>query len=156
MMDWIAHITAASLLGALALTLTPPGRVQKVTRLVCGLVCALAVAGPVARLDTDSLARDMALYRQRASQIVSQAEEEGKMLDRTYIEQRCQAYILGKAAQAGVSVGSVTVTARWDEQALLWYPWQAALDAPFDSGLAASIEGELGIPVSRQEWRRDG
>ena len=124
MREWIAHITAASLLGALALTLTPPGRVRQVTRLVCGLVCALAVAGPVARLDTDSLARDMALYRQRAGQIVSQAEEEGKMLDRTYIEQRCQAYILGKAAQAGVSVGAVTVTARWDDEALLWYPWR--------------------------------
>ena len=156
MRQWISSVAAASVLAALALALTPKGRVRQVTKLVCGVMCALAVAAPVAKLDFGQLAADMALYEKRAREITSQAQEEAKMLDRTYIEQRCEAYILGKAAAAGAAVDSVTVTARWDDGALVWYPWSVSLDGPFHQGLADAIEGELGIPAGRQSWGRDG
>ncbi len=156
MKQWIVGVTAASLLAALAMGLSPRGRVRQVTRLACGLMCALAVAAPLAELDIGSVAVGMAAYEARARQVVSQAEEEAKMLDRTYIEERCQAYISGKAAQAGKAVGAVRVTARWDEEALIWVPWSASVEAPYDEALATVIEGELGIPIQRQSWQDDG
>lgn len=152
MRDWIVHITAASLLAAMAMAMTPKGRVRQVTRLVCGLMCALAVAGPLTQLDAGALASGLARYEQRAGQIVSQAQEEEKMLERTYIEQQCQAYILGKADESGIVPGEVSVTARWDGDAGVWYPWSVTLGAPYDSALATSIEAELGIPADRQRW----
>ena len=139
MKQWVVGITAASLLAAIAMALTPPGRVRQVTRLVCGLMCALAVAGPVVKLDFRSIAAGIAVYEQRAEAITARAEQEAKMLDRTYIEDRYGAYILAKAVEAGVAVQSASVTARWDETDLVWYPWTASVDAPFDSGLAAAI-----------------
>ena len=156
MREWIAGITAASLLAAVALALTPPGRVRQVTRLACGLLCALAVAGPLARLDVGLLAPSIAAYEQRALEITGQAEEEAKMLDRTYIEERCQAYILAKAAETGAAVDGVSLSARWDEDGRVWYPWAVTLHGPYNAALAASIEAELGIPAARQEWRSDG
>ena len=156
MSGWIAGITAASLLAAAALALTPPGRVRQVTRLACGLMCALAVAGPLARLDIGALAPGMAAYEQRARLITGQAEEEAKMLDRTYIEERCEAYILAKAADAAIAMDGVSLSARWDEKDHVWYPWSVTVQAPYNSALAASIEAELGIPASRQEWSGDG
>ena len=152
MKGWIAHITAASLLAAIAMALTPKGRVRQVTRLVCGLVCALVVAGPLAKVDVGTLAAGLAQYEQSAVEIVSRAEEEEKLMERTYIEQQCRAYILGKADERALAPGEVSVTARWDEDAHVWYPWSVTLDAPFDSGLAVSIEAELGIPAGRQTW----
>lgn len=156
MRQWIAGVAAASLLAAVAMALTPPGRVRQVTRLVCGLMCALAVASPVLTLDITRVAAGIAAYAQQAEEITAQAEEEAKMLDRTYIEERCAAYILGKAAEADIAVDGVTVSARWNEDDLLWYPWAAAVDAPFQGELSARIEADLGIPRARQSWRDDG
>lgn len=156
MRQWIAHITAASLLAAMAMALTPKGRVRQVTRLVCGLVCALAVAGPLIRLDTQALTEYLSEYEQWAGQLASQVREEEKMQERTYIEERCRAYIWGKADERGLAPADVSVTVRWDEDGQLWLPWEAAVDAPFDGGLAAAIEADLGVPVSRQRWRTDG
>lgn len=156
MRQWILSVTAASVLSAVAMALTPPGRVRQVTRLACGLMCALAVAGPLARLDLDSLARSIALYGQRARVIADQAEEETKLLERTYIEEQCEAYIFAKAAEAELAVDGVDLSARWDEEDLVWYPWAVTVDAAYDSRLAGLIEGSLGIPPQRQTWRDDG
>ena len=156
MRAWIAGVAAASLLSGMAVALTPAGRVRQVTKLVCALLCALAVAGPLVELDFRSLSAGIALYEQQASRITGQAQEEAKMLDRTYIEERCQAYILAKAAEEGIALEGVTVTARWDEEDMVWYPWTAALDGARDPRLARVLEGELGIPAARQSWRDDG
>jgi hypothetical protein len=149
-------LAAASLLSCMALALTPPGRVRFVTKMVCGIVCALAMVSPVLELDLDSLAVSMAAYTQQAQSIVDAAEQEEKMMERTYIEQQCQAYILAKAAQEDSGVSSVSVQARWDDQALVWVPWQVTLDGAYDGTLSRAIETQLGIPAQRQEWSGNG
>ena len=156
MRQWIAGVAAASLLAAIAMALTPPGRVRQVTRLVCGLLCALAVASPILTLDVGRIAAALAAYEQQAEKITADAEQEAKMLDRTYIEQRCAAYILGKAAEGNIAADSVVVTARWDEADLIWYPWSVAVEAPFDKWLSDRIEADLGVPSARQSWRDNG
>ncbi len=152
MSGWIRGVAAASLLSAIAMALCPPGRVKSVTRLVCGIVCALAVASPLLRLDMGDISAGIAAYEQQAGRIALDAEEEQKMLERTYIEEKCGAYILGKAAETGADVRSVSVLARWDDHALVWYPWEAAVDGAYSDTLSRVIEAELGIPAERQTW----
>lgn len=152
MRQWILGILSASVLSAAAMALCPPGRVRTVTRMVCGLVCALAVASPLLRLDPESLAVGMAEYRQQAQILTEDAEEEGKLQERTYIEEQCAAYICAKAAEIGSPLADASVTARWDDEALVWYPWAAALKGDANAALTALIEGDLGIPAERQEW----
>lgn len=156
MRDWVLGIFAASLLGALALALCPPGRVRTITKMVCGVVCALAVASPLLELDTASLARGMAEYRRQAEILAAGGEEEGKMLERTYIEEECAAYICAKAAEKGAEIDSASVLARWDDGDLVWYPWSVTVDGGYSAALAAVIEGDLGVPPERQEWSEDG
>lgn len=155
MKEWIMGIVAASVLRAIAMALTPPGRVRSVTGLVSTIVCALALVSPVMEIDLDDLAVGIAEYEQMAEEVVEQAEEETKMLNRTYIEEEYEAYILDKAEETGVAVQEISVTARWDENALVWYPWQVVLGAAYDRTLSQTIEAELGIPAERQEWSGD-
>ena len=156
MRDWIHGIFAASLLCAVAMALCPPGRVRRVTRLVCGLACALAIAQPIMALDPAALSVGLAEYRRQAQILRESGEEEEKMLERTYIEDQCSAYILDKAEEIGVSLAGASVEARWDDEALLWYPWSVTLDGAYTAPLSRAIEGELGIPLSRQNWSDDG
>jgi hypothetical protein len=121
--------------------------------MVCGLVCALVMLSPVLELDLDKLAVSMAVYEQQAQTILETEEEETKRLERTYIEEQCQAYILAKAAQQGTAVTAVTVQAQWDDEALVWYPWSVTVTGSYDETLSRCMEAELGIPAQRQEWR---
>ena len=156
MREWILGIVSASLLSALALSLCPRGRVETVTRMVCGIICALAIASPILSLDPGSLAVGLAEYRRQARILAENEEEEKKMLERTYIEEECAAYICAKAAEIGETVAGAEVTASWDDEALLWYPWSAVVSGEYSARLSALIEGDLGIPASRQEWTNDG
>ena len=156
MRDWILGIFSASLLSAVALALCPPGRVRTVTRMVCGIVCALAVASPLLTLDTDSLAADMAKYVQQAEKITRGGAEERKMLERTYIEEQCAAYICAKASETGAVASGASVLARWDDDGLVWYPWSVTVDGAYDPILSNIIEGDLGVPAARQEWKSNG
>lgn len=152
MKDWLVGIFSASLLSAMAMALCPRGRVRPVLRMVCGVVCALAVAGPLLRLDMESLASSMAEAARQARIVTEGAEEEEKMLERTYIEERYAAYILAKGVALGTDLEAAAVRARWDDKALLWYPWEASLTGTWDRALADAVEGDLGIPAERQHW----
>lgn len=155
MKQWVLGVFAASLLSAIALALCPKGRVRTVTRMVCGVVCALAIASPLVRLDPENLAVGMAEYRQRAQSIAENEEETGKMQERTYIEEQCAAYICAEAAERGIEIGGAEVLCRWDDEALVWYPWSVTVSGAYSGALAAVIEGELGVPASRQAWSDD-
>lgn len=156
MREWILSVFAASLLSAAALALCPPGRVRSVTRMTCGLVCALALASPLVKLDMDRLAAGLAAYGQQAEKITENAEDEQKMLERTYIEEKAAAYISDKAAELGLERAAFAVLARWDDSAHVWYPWELTAPAAYDARLSGIVEAELGIPAARQHWNADG
>lgn len=152
MKAWLMGVTAASVISMVALALCPPGRVRGVTRLACGIVCAMALAAPFLRLDVTELSRAMAGYEQAARKITENEEEDRKLMERTYIEDRCEAYISDKAAVLGVYPVSVSVLARWDGDVLAWYPYEASLGCGKHQALSRIIESDLGIPAERQSW----
>lgn len=152
MKAWLQGIVAASVISALALALTPPGRVRWVTRMACGILCSLAIVSPVLKLDMKALSVSIAAYEQAAEKVMETAAEESKMQERTYIEQECEAYILSKAEENGIPLGQVGVSARWDDEAGVWYPWSADLEGAYSARLSVMLESLLGIPAERQTW----
>ena len=152
MKEWLTSMVAASVISSVSLLLTPAGQVRSVTKMACGVLCALAMVSPLLKLDMEKLAVSIAAYEQAAQTVVQNGEEESKMLERTYIEEQCAAYILSKATETGEAVGQIRVSARWDEDALLWYPWSAELQGTYSAVLSRILEAELGIPPERQSW----
>lgn len=152
MKEWLQAIVAASVISSAALILTPPGRVRWVTRMACGILCSLAVISPVLQLDMEALSVNIASYEKEAQSVTENAREEAKILERTYIEQECAAYILSKAEENGVPLGPVEVSARWDDGEGVWYPWSAELEGEYSPRLSVLLEATLGIPSERQIW----
>ena len=153
--EWVLSLTGAALLAAFALALTPEGRVRRVVRLLAGVVLALALLRPIAEFDFDSYAASLAVGRDAAALAQSGWEDPGRRLERRLIENECAAYISDRAAELGLRVEAVSVTAKWGD-ALCWYPYEATLragqDAPARSALALRLETELGIPAARLHW----
>jgi stage III sporulation protein AF len=153
--EWVLSLTGAALLAAFALALTPEGRVRRVTRLLAGVVLALALVRPLADFDFDGYAASLAVSRDAAATAADGWEDAGKRLERTLIEAESAAYISDRAAELGLRVEAVSVTAKWGD-ALCWYPYEATLRSGTDDlarrALEARIASELGIPPERLHW----
>ena len=150
--SWLLGLVGAAVFCALASELTPAGPVKRVQKIVCALVLAAALLLPLLRLDPEDYALNAAQYRSNAALVTGDAQEAARRMERTYIEDELEAYILDKAARLGAEVGAVRVTLRWSTEGC-WYPVAAELDAPYHARLSEAIAGELGIPREKQTWR---
>ena len=156
--QWILGITCAALIGALAESLSPPGRVKKAGRLAVGLLLLLAMVKPLGGLDFDALAGALAEYRPDGAAYEQALEEKSGAVLKTIIEERTNAYIYSKAKTLGMECAAeVTYYYGPDGEVR---PEAVVVRGEFTenqrAGLSRALEGELGIPAERQSFERMG
>ena len=149
--QWILTITATALICAVAKALTPGGAGKKVMGVVCGFAMMAALLSVTGDVDAGGIGAYMDRYRREAEAYAGEASEAGARQTRFIIEERCEAYILDKAASMGVSLRSVSVTAKWSDEGF-WYPVKAMLEGDESGELSRTIEAELGISRENQVW----
>ena len=152
--EWILGLAGAAVFCALCSAVTPDGSVKRVQKLMCGVVMTLALTAPLAGLDMSGYSLNLAKFSRRAGEIGASAQEISDSLSRTFIEERCAAYILDKARLLGLEPGAVKVTAQWSGEGV-WYPVEAEIGAEYDRRLSEKIEEELGIPAQNQRWSKN-
>lgn len=157
--DWILQLTGTALLSAVALAVTPQGKVRRVVTIVCGFAVLAALLRLGGGFDYTAFSQSLARQRSQVEAYTENFAEENKKLTRQLIEEECAAYILDKGDSLGIAGLEVRVWAVWSEEGY-WYPSQAALSAPQveetqKKDLSAYIESELGIPAAMQEWSTD-
>ncbi len=149
--SWLLAIVGTALVCALVRALAPEGMGKKVISAVCGFALLGALMG--ARLPSvgDPL-EDLEGFTREAEDFARRAQEEGRNQTRFIIEEKCEAYIWDKAAQLGLALTAVSVTAGWSAEGF-WVPESCQIGAEPDAALAAAIASDLGIPRERQTWR---
>ncbi len=152
--NWIRGLVAASVMTALSAQMIPRGPVKKITEALCGVMLMGILLNPLAKADTAVFSYALADYRRMAAELTQDMEAEEKQLLRSYIEQKCGAYILDEAAALGAEDLEVQVSAAWENET--WIPKEARvkgiLTQPQRSQLSGFMEAELGIPEVRQFW----
>ena len=151
--QWVLGMTAAALGCALAMAVTPEGRVRRVVRLACTLAMAISMLSPLCRLDLEGYARSMAGYREALRAAEQTGAESAGRLSRRIIEDECAAYISDKGTELGLGSFSVRVLAKWGDA--FWYPYEVWLARPQSDELMRWIEGELGVPRERMHWSNE-
>ena len=155
--SWILGLTGASILSALAMQLTPEGAARKVAGFVCGVMLSGIMLSPAVRLDRDVLSSALSRYRDTAEELTDDLEYRENRLIRTYIQERCAAYILDEAQLLGITDLSCTVKVKWRDES--WVPYEVSLitDASAEERrrLGDYLDGELGIPEERQRWNEE-
>lgn len=153
--EWIRTLAACALLCAVALVVTPAGRVHRVTKTVCGLLMIIALISPLTGGDSESLSLDIAEYRAASREIAASAETENANLSRTIIEGELREYILDKAALAGAALTDAAVTMKWSDEGF-WYPAGASLSGEVTPQqkreVSSLLESQLGIAPEDQKW----
>lgn len=156
--QWLHAVTFTGIVCSLAYMLTPEGRVKRAMQIICGIVMCIAIISPLAKLDMNSYSKALSQYKIDAESIARNGEEYSKNLNRAIIQERCEAYILDKAAEQGVKLSEVSVLARWSDEGY-WYPYEAQIcaDVPqsAQARLSDTIEATLGISCERQIWNGD-
>ena len=153
--NWIIGIAGAAMVTAVAMTVTPDGRVKRVVSLICGLMTIVALVKPVAGFDFRDLAKNIAAYQKSADGLASKVTSNDEKLTRLIIEDKCRSYILDKGKSIGISDLEAAVTASWSRDGY-WYPTGARLKTTAGKDLrdklSQSIEAELGIPPGELIW----
>ena len=152
--QWARGLVSASVVAALARQLGEKTPQKKVIEFVCGVVMLALLFSPVLNADRQILSGALSSYRKTAAELTGDMEERENELLRTYIEQKCGAYILDEADALGMEQTEATVRAKWRGES--WIPWEAYIQsicsAEQRARLISIIDSELGIPVERQNW----
>ena len=153
--NWVVGLAGAAMVTAVAMTVTPEGKVKKIVALICGLVTIVALVRPISGIDFRNFARNIASYQKIADSFSDQVAGADEKLTRLIIEDKTASYILDKGKSLGISDLEASVTAAWCDDGY-WYPSGARLTTNADrevrDKLSQSIEAELGIPPEELIW----
>ena len=153
--NYIMTLICTAFLCSVAFILTPDGREKKAVSVVCGITMITAIILPLVKLDFNDYSKSLAGYRLDAQKYADNGNENRENLNRLYIEEQCQAYILDKAEFLGADISSVRVCAEWSTDGY-WYPVSATIEGNCEDAnrrkLEAIIETDLGIGIDNQKW----
>lgn len=156
--NWITGVTAASILVAAAVAVTPKGSMQKMVRLVGGLVLFLVLIAPLKEMDSSDMAYFNMQYRAEYENYEEKLIQENSTMIKTIIEDKTRSYILQKADELGIACDA-EVNAKKREDG---YPYpdtvtitvKTGTDLDLQKELTRIIESELGVPYENQKWRQ--
>ena len=118
---WLNAVIYTGVICGIALMITPCGRVKKALTVLCGAAMCVAFISLLAGIDLDGYSETLAGFKLEAEAFAAQGESYSKNLNRTIIEDECEAYILDKAENLGVQLDEVEVLAVWSDEGY-WYP----------------------------------
>lgn len=139
----------------LTLALTPDGNGKKAVGIACAAVMMIATISPLKSIDLSDYSKTVFEYKTMAQEYANSGKANSENLNRLYIQEQCQAYILDKAEKLGAEVQEAKVTAEWSNDGF-WYPVSCEVRHSCSGNqqkeLEAYIEAELGISNENQEW----
>lgn len=152
---WIVSIICTAAFCAVAISMTPKGRVHTAVKYICGFVMLISIIKPLSNIDFSEYSSLMAKYNDNADELIDSANNYADKLNRLYIQDECSAYILDKAKNSGAEIMSASVIAEWCTDGY-WYPVSAEISYNCSEDerrtLERAIEAELGISKERQSW----
>lgn len=156
--NYIQTLVCSAVFCFLALALTPEGSGKKAVGIACAAAMMIAIISPVVSIDMSDYSKTLTEYKLKAEEYADSGKKESENLNRLYIQDKCQAYILDKAKNMGADIDEVTVTAEWSTDGF-WYPVSCEIcygcTEQLRAELEAFISAQLGINKDEQKWCKE-
>ncbi|HHU06166.1 MAG TPA: hypothetical protein GXZ65_06795 [Clostridiales bacterium] len=153
--SWILGLTAASIIAAVLISISPAGKPRKITTFAAAFMLVVAMVKPILSFDFSTFQSSVLKYGVMAEDYSSLLKEENYRLMRVIIEERSSAYISDKAKNIGIEDIAVTVLTQKGDDGYP-YPQEVSIEARCTqaqkTALTDYIESEFGVPKSKQHW----
>ncbi len=151
--SYLLSVVAVSLLSAILLALVPNGPIRRAATFVCGLILILVCLSPFRTLDLSALAQSISRLTMQEDAARTGVQVNSREITAELIKQKCEAYILDKAASMGLHLQAEVIL---ETDSAYPYPSSVritgALTAEQKRALEAYIEANLAVPAASQEW----
>lgn len=155
MAEMLQRVCFLSVAFAVASTLTDDEGVSHILRILCTSLLLMCILEPVKQIDFESFSLNLAQYRTKEAQLLSDGEKMSAEMNREVIEDEYASYIKEKAEEMGIPAGNVRVKTKWDT-AGIWVPQEAYIEVEREglntNSLRKTVKAQLGIPEERQTW----
>lgn len=150
---YLLSLTAAAMLGATLMALTPKGGARRAVRLGCGLLMLLCALAPLKRFDAAEISRMLSSIEMQQDAAASGVEVKNRELVCAIISGKAEAYILDKARALGLTI-TVRVEAKDDGAGpyLSSVTYTGSAEKQKREALTEDVERTLAIPKERQMW----
>lgn len=151
--EYLMALVACALLAALASALLPEGAARRAVCFACGLLTLVCAVRPLLRIDTQTLARSISRLEMEQDAARTGVEVKNRELVSAIIKEKCETYILDKAAQLDLALSAEVTIGGVDG-----YPYPTAVRLTGEPTpeqklqLQRYIERELAIPKEEQTW----
>jgi Stage III sporulation protein AF (Spore_III_AF). len=153
--SWITGVAAASLIAAILIALSPPGKSRKITIFASGFMLIVAMIKPVIGFDYSTFSSSVMQYGTMGQEYSVMLKEKNDSMLKRIIEERSAAYISDKATNLGMENITVKVGSEKGDGEYP-YPYDVHVKAKYSisqkKALSDYLESEFGVPVSRQYW----
>lgn len=155
MSECIREMCFLAILFGVILDITPEGNVKKVSGIVCSAALIMTLFSAVKSIELPEYGFDSAYYRQLGDSLAAHAENSSEQLGGLVIQNKCEEYIMDKAAHLGIAeiIVEVAVYPNDNDE---WLPERVTLAALCSDDareqLSNIIEAELGITKGNQIW----
>lgn len=153
--NYIQTLVYSAVFCFLAMALTPESSGKKAVGIACAAAMMIAVISPVVSIDLSDYSKTLTEYKLKAEEYANSGKIESENLNRLYIQDKCQAYILDKAKEMGADIEDVTVTAEWSTDGF-WYPASCEIRYGCTDVQRAELESfivaKFGISKDEQKW----
>ena len=102
--SYLRSITGASLICAIAMKIPIKGASASILRMICGIFMALTLLSPISAIKINKIDPVVDVIWSEAENAASEGENIAQDAMAQLIKNRCEAYILDKAADLGVSL----------------------------------------------------
>lgn len=133
--------------------LVPEGGSKKVLKIVSSVIVLSILLSGIRDFDYRAYADSIASIKENEESISSSGEDLSQRLRRLVIQEEAESYIKDKAADKGLVIYDIAITAEWSNGGY-WYPVSAEIHADEETKtiIEPIIEADLGIPGESQVW----
>ena len=150
---YLRQICVLSVFFGLIMLLVPEGSVKRLTTVLCTVILMTLTIEAAKGFDFDSYALALSRYRDDSAALETQSQLINRELNRSVIEENCEAYIKDKGRMLGTEVQSAEIELQWSMEGL-WCPVSVHIysEREKDASLVSLLEAELGIPGEAIYW----
>lgn len=150
MRRYVLSVICTALLCSVAMGLTQGAGTKKILRLLCGVILAKSILGPLPGVDWEKI--PILPDSRETAAITASGENMARQAACDIIKQECETYILDKAAALGAEL-QVEIILSGETPPV---PVEAVFTGPVSPGVRSQIEGilsrDLGIPKEKVTW----